>query len=201
MEGQLTVTYTGLEAMYRRLEQRHEDDTARKKYLEDSIKEQIPAAAELELTNKPDWTSTGTPLVAVLDLKIPGWASSAGKRALVPVGFFTAREKSIFEHTNRVYPIYFEYPYQKIDDVTVDLPPGWQVSSVPPQKTQDGNVVLYDMKVESGKGTVHVVRKLNVDIVLVDVKYYAALRNFFQIVRTGDEQQILLQPSDATASN
>ena len=201
LEGQLTVTYTGLEAMYRRLEQRHEDDTARKKYLEDSIKEQIPAASELELTNKPDWTSTGTPLVAVLDLKIPGWASSAGKRALVPVGFFTAREKSIFEHTNRVYPIYFEYPYQKIDDVTVDLPPDWQVSSVPPQKTQDSNVVLYDMKVESGKGTVHVVRKLNVDIVLVDVKYYAALRNFFQIVRTGDEQQILLQPSNATASN
>jgi Domain of Unknown Function with PDB structure (DUF3857) len=201
VEGQLTVTFTGLEAMYRRLEQRHEDDTAHKKYLEDSMKAQIPAAAELELKNKPDWTSTGTPLVAVLDLKIPGWASSAGKRAMLPVGFFSAHEKNIFEHTNRVYAMYFEYPYQIIDDVTVELPPGWQVSSAPPEKTQDSKLVAYDLKVESGKDTVHVVRKLNIDVLLLEAKYYTALRNFFQTVRTGDEQQILLQPGQASASN
>ena len=41
LEGKLTVTYTGLEAMRRRLEERNEDDVARKKLLEDSMKEQI----------------------------------------------------------------------------------------------------------------------------------------------------------------
>jgi len=35
---------------------------------------------------------------------------------------------------------------------------------------------------------------------LLDQKYYAALRNFFQAVRTGDEEQIVLQPIGATAS-
>jgi hypothetical protein len=35
----------------------------------------------------------------------------------------------------------------------------------------------------------------------LDVKYYMALRNFFQVVRTGDEEQILLQPGTASASN
>src|ERR1700722_8740847 len=54
LEGKLTVTYTGLEAMYRRLGWRNADEVARKKFLEDQIKEQVPAAAELELTNKPD---------------------------------------------------------------------------------------------------------------------------------------------------
>lgn len=201
LEGQLTVTYTGLEAMYRRLEERHEDETARKKYLEESLKEQIPAASEVELKNQPDWTSSETALVAVLDLKIPGWVSSAGKRAMLPMGFFSAREKNIFEHTNRTYQIYFEYPYEKIDDVTVELPPGWQVTSTPPQKTEDGKVVLYNLKAESGQGTVHVVRKLDIDLLLLDPKYYGALRSFFQMVRTGDEQQILLQPSQASASN
>lgn len=167
LEGKLTVTYTGLEAMYRRLEERHEDDVARKKYLEDSLKDQIPAASELELTGKPDWTSTETPLVAIFDLKIPGWVSSAGKRAMLPVGFFSAHEKHIFEHANRVHPIYFEYPYEKIDDVTIELPSGWQVSSAPKPQTQNAKIIAYDLKVENGTGTVHVVRKLNVDVLSI----------------------------------
>jgi hypothetical protein len=187
--------------MYRRLEERNEDDVARKNFLEDGSKKQVPGVAELELTNKPDWASTDTPLVAELNIKIPGWASSAGKRTLLPVGFFSADEKHIFEHADRIHPIYFEYPYQKVDDVTVELPAGWQVSSVPPPQTKDGHVITYSLNVENGNGSVHVVRKLNVDFLMLDQKYYTALRNFFQVVRSGDEQQIVLQPGTASASN
>jgi hypothetical protein len=35
----------------------------------------------------------------------------------------------------------------------------------------------------------------------LEAKYYPALRNFFQAVRTGDEEQIVLQPGTASASN
>ena len=201
LEGKLTVTYTGLEGMYRRLEVRNEDEVERKKFLEDELKEQIPVAAELELTNKPDWASSETPLVAELEVKIPGWVSSAGKRAVLPVGFFAAEEKRVFEHAQRVHPIYFEYPHEKIDDVTIELPTGWQVSSVPAPQTKDAKVVLYDLKMESSNGTVRVTRKLNIDLLILEQKYYAALRNFFQTVRTGDEEQILLQPGTASAGN
>ena len=201
LEGVATVTFTGLEAMYRRLEQRHEDDTARKKYLEDSVKDEIPAAAELELTNKPDWKSAEEPLVAVLNLRIPGWASSAGKHATLPVGFFTAGDKHIFEHADRVHPLYFAYPYETVDDVTIDLPLGWQVSSVPAPQTQDGHIVVYTMKVENNNGTLHVFRKFDLDILFLESRYYPALRQFFQAVRSGDEQQILLQPAAASAGN
>jgi len=183
------------------LEERNEDDIARKKLLEDSLKEQVPGTAELELTNKPDWASTDTPLVAELNIKISGWASSAGKRTLLPVGFFSADEKHIFEHANRVHPIYFEYPYQKVDDVTVEVPVGWQVSSVPPPQTKDGRVITYSLNVENGNGTVRVIRKLRVDLLMLNQQYYTALMNFFQVVRSGDDQQIVLQPATASASN
>jgi transglutaminase-like putative cysteine protease len=102
LEGKLTIKYTGLEAMYRRLEERNADEVSRKKLLEDQVKEQIPAATDVELTNKPDWSSSEEPLVAEFDLRIPGWASSAGRRAVIPAGVFTAAEKRIFEHANRV---------------------------------------------------------------------------------------------------
>ena len=201
LEGKLTVTYTGLEAMYRRLEERYEDDLARKKHIEESIKEQIPSAAEADLTNNPDWSGTETPLKVECDLKIPGWVSSAGRRALLPVGFFTVHEKHTFEHSNRVFPIYFDYPYEKVDEVTVELPEGWKIDSLPPEKTQDSKVLFYDLKADNDSGKVRIVRKFDVDLLLLDAKYYPALRKFYEVIRTGDEQQILLQPALSAAAN
>jgi hypothetical protein len=201
LEGKLTITYTGLQAMYPRLENRNSDEVERKKFLEEELKGQIPAAAEVELTNKPDWSSSGTPLVTEFDLKIPGWASNAGKRAVVPVGIFTAAEKRIFEHADRVHPIYFEYPFEKVDDMTIELPTGWRISSMPNAQNQDGHVVVYNLKVEDNKGTLHLARKLSVDVLILEQKYYKALRNFFQVVRTGDDEQIVLQPGTTAAGN
>jgi len=200
LEGKLTVTFTGLEAMHRRSEELHEDEADRKKTLEDEAKEYIPAASEVELTNKPDWSSSTPPLVAEFKMKIPGWVSGAGRRELLPVGIFSANEKRVFEHAERVHPIYFEFPSQKEDDVTIFLPLGWEASSLPPAHNQDAKAAVYMLKAENDKGTLHLSRKLNLDLLLLDQKSYPALRNFFQVVRTGDEGQIVLQPIGATAS-
>ena len=201
LEGKLTVTYIGLEAMYHRMEERNEDEVARKKFLEELVTEQIAAGAEAELSNKPDWSSSETPLVAEYNLKIPGWASSAGRRVVVPAAIFTAAEKGVFEHANRVQPIYFEYPHEKADDMTIELPLGWQVSSVPAAEDKNGKVIAYSLKVEQSPGALRLTRKLTVDCLLLDQKYYAALRNFFQSVRNSDGIQIVLQPGEIHASN
>ena len=201
LEGKLTITYIGLEAMYHRLEERHADEVARKKFLEERVTSQIGSAAEAELTNKPDWAGSETPLVAEFNLKIPGWAANAGKKVMIPAAIFTAGEKGVFEHANRVHPIYFEYPHEKADDITVELPPGWQVSSAPTPQNQDGHIVLYTLKVDQSAGTLRLTRKLTIDVMFLEQKYYTALRNFFQAVRTGDAEQIVLQPGEIHASN
>jgi len=201
LEGKLTMTYAGLEAMYHRIDMLHSDEIARKKFLEDRVKNQIPVAAEVELTNQPDWNASETPLVAEFDLKIPGWASNAGKRVIIPAAVFTAGEKHTFEHANRIHPIYVEYPYEKDDDITIELPAGWQVGSLPKNQEKDAHVVGYSRGVENGKDGVQLTRKLKVDFMLLEAKYYPALRSFYELVRTGDEEQIVLQPATASASN
>lgn len=201
LEGKLTVTYTGLEAMDRRISGLHADEVAWKKKLEDEVKEQILLAADAELTNRPDWSNSETPFVAEFNLKVPNWASNAGKRMALPAGIFVAHEKSIFKHAHRVQPIYFQYPYQAVDDVTIELPAGWHVSSVPPPQNLDIHVVTYNVNVENSDGTIHVVRKLSFDFLLLEQKHYATLRDFFQAVRTADEEQVLLQAGAANASN
>jgi hypothetical protein len=201
LEGKLIITYTGLEAMYHRLEERHADDVERKKYLEERVTSQIGAAGDANLTNKPDWTSSETPLVAEFDIKIPGWVSGAGRRALIPAAVFTTAEKGTFDHANRTHPIYFDYPYTKADDITIELPPGWQVSSIPNAKDQDGHVVRYILKVDKNGETLHLTRKLTIDVMMLDKKYYPALRSFYEAIRTGDGEQIVLQPGEIHASN
>jgi hypothetical protein len=201
LEGKLVLTFTGLEAMRRRVEERNQDDTERKTFLQDEVKEYIPVASEVELANQPDWTSSASPLVAEFDVKIPGWASSAGHRALLPVGLFSETEKHVFEHTSRTHPIYFEFPYQAIDDVTIELPPGWQVSSLPKALSQGTHPVSYNLRVDADKTKLHLSRTLNVELLLLETKYYMAVRNFFQTVRTGDEEQIILQAGPAIARN
>ncbi len=201
LEGAVTVTYTGLEAMYHRLDVRNADDVTRKKFLETRLRNQLPVAGEVELTNKPDWTDSESPLVAEFNVSIPGWASNAGKRTAVPAAVFTAIEKRLFEHAERVHPIYIEYPYQKIDDVAIELPAGWQISSVPSPQLLDGHIVTYTLKVENDHATLHLTRKLTWDFLFLEPKYYSALRNFFQNVRTSDDQQIVLQPAASAAGS
>jgi hypothetical protein len=198
LEGTLVVTYTGLEASQRRINQRFADDTEHKKSLEDEVKEAVPIACEVELTKQPDWKNSSSPLVAEYTLKIPGWISAAGRRALLPVGLFSAPEKHLFDHANRVHPIYFRYPFQASDDVTIDLPLGWQISSVPEPQKLDAKAITYKLEAKNERGALHLTRELVVDLVLLPQDKYDALRRVFQVVRTQDEQQVALLPGGST---
>ena len=201
LNGKLKLSFTGLAAQFRRMEERNEDDTERKKFLEEHVKDYIPAGSEVELTNKPDWKGSDVPLVAEFDLKVPGWASAAGKRTLLPTALFGATEKHLFEHAERTWPVYFDYPFKKIDDVTIQLPPGLQVGSLPKGIDQDIQAAQYTLKVESKDGAVHVQRVLRSDLVAVGQDKYAVLRGYYAFVRSNDDQQVVLQPGLPSTGN
>jgi hypothetical protein len=201
LEGTLTVTFTGLECSRRRAEERFADDAARKKYLEDDIKEAISGASEVELTSAPDWKNSSDSMVAAFSLKVPGWASAAGRRTILPVGLFCATEQHLFEHAEREHPIYFQFPSQHKDDVTVELPAGWHILNMPAPQAIDRGVIAYALQTANENNTLKLHRTLTMDLLLLEAKTYPALRTFFQTVRTFDEQQVLLQPSSESASN
>ena len=200
LEGKLTVTFTGLEAARLRTDERNADETERRKFLEDTAKSYIPAACEVKLANQPDWKSATAPLAGVFDVKVPGWASGAGRRVLLPVGLFSAKQRHTFDHADRVHPIYVAYPFQEADDISIEIPSGWQVSSLPTPWNDTGRIVSYTLAAENNQGKLHVSRSLAVDFIFLEQKYYPALRNYFQEIRTADEQQMVLQPGAPAAS-
>jgi hypothetical protein len=200
LSGKLTVSYSGLEASYRRLRERYEDDTARRKFLEEQVERSIPVGSRARLTSSPDWTGSEAPLVARFDLEIPGWGTLAGKRQLLAVGLFSAEEKHTFEHAVRVQPIYFDFPYQQLDDITIDVPPPWAVQSIPDPQTIDLKGITYKYASDSNPHSLHLTRELTLNLSLVDQKYYDTLRHFYQSVRTCDEQEAVLSSQSSAAA-
>ena len=92
LEGKVIVTYTGLESSQRRIENRFADDTARKVFLENEVKEAIPVACDVELTNQPDWKNSSTSLLGEFTVKIGGWASGADAARFCPLGYSPPRK-------------------------------------------------------------------------------------------------------------
>jgi hypothetical protein len=201
LEGKVTVTYTGLQALYYRNDARNSDDVARKRLLENALRRQVPVTSEVELTGQPEWSNSETPLIAEFHISIPGWGSNAGKKTAIPSAVFSAPEKRLFEHAERVHPLYIDYPYERLEDVTIEVPTGWQIENVPEPKEIDAHVVSFSAKVEKDHTTLHLTRKVSWEFLLLEQKYYPALRNLFQTIRTNDERQILLTPAAAAAGN
>jgi Domain of Unknown Function with PDB structure (DUF3857) len=201
LEGKLTIAYSGHEAAWRRFVERDEDENQRKKFLEDEVQASVPANIEIDLLDKPDWTTSAPALVAHFNLKVPSWLSAAGRRALLPIGLFSLSEKHACEHATRVHPLYFSWKFQKMDDIRIELPPDWQVSSLPAPRNTRSDLAGYSLNLESNKAVLRVTRLLRSDVISLDVDRYETLRGFYQAVRTGDEQQIVLQPAGATAGS
>ena len=140
------------------------------------------------------------PLIAEFSLKVPAWGSPAGRRVLLPVGLFSAQEKHLFDHPQRIHPIYMDFPFQQTDDITITLPAGWQIDNLPPAHTQDGHVITYSLTAANDKGNIRLNRAMTLDFLILDRQYYSALRTFMQGVKSSDDQQIVVQQGATTAS-
>jgi hypothetical protein len=201
LEGKLAVTFSGQEVYALRIDEMLKDEETQKKFLEDKVKEYVAAGTEVELTNKPDLSSSSPTLVAEFHLKAPGCASISGKHAIMAVGLFGSTEKHLFEHTSRTYAVYFEHPFGKTDEINIRMPAQWQVRSLPKPKTMDMKAARYDLAVSGSGNALQIKRQLRIDFVLMDPKFYAPLRSFFQTVKTSDEQQVVLETVGAAAGN
>jgi hypothetical protein len=201
LEGTLNVKFTGQRALTFRRDEQFADAAERKQYLEDEVKSWLSPSAQVQLTNSPDWGSSSMSLEATFDLQIPDAAASAGSRLLLQTGVFGGQERSIFVHNAREYPVYFRYPSEVDDDIKIDMPKDYKASSLPQARTVDKPPYAYVTSFTESNGTLKLTRRLRLDMLIVPVKAYGTLQDFFQNVRTGDQDQAVLTRAAATAGH
>ncbi|MGD0920567.1 MAG: DUF3857 and transglutaminase domain-containing protein [Terriglobia bacterium] len=193
VEGNVQVKFVGQEALERRLDNRHADEAGKRKALEDEVKGWLPKGSTVELKNVPHWESSEESLSAEFTVKDQDFATATGRRLLLPLAIFQANEKYPFQTAKRAYPIYFRYPYQELDTITVTLPKGYQVESLPAPRSKEFPFCRYDITRRSQDGTLRLERRLVMDGHFFRVEGYSALRVFYDSVRAGDEEQVVLK--------
>ncbi len=198
-KGDITVQFKGQEALERRLDAIDRDEAGRKKDLEDEMKDWLPTGATVTVASVQGWEATDDPLIVHFTVEVPGYASPAGKRLLVPSYLFQAKLKDTFSHSQRKYPVYFPYAFAELDNVTLQLPPGVSLETMPAQQDARLPYARYQSVSQSDGKRINTQRALLFNGIYFDVNKYAELKDFFSKVRVGDEQQVVLQGGKVSA--
>ena len=194
LKGDLRVEFYQTDALEHRLEALRTDDAGRKKSLEDEIKATLVSEnAIVTLKDVQGWESTDDPLIATFSVEIPGYASAAGKRLIVPSCLFRVKQKDAFNQPDRKYPIYFSYAFSELDSIHLRFPPGFSPETVPVKHVAALGYATYEDAFQVSNEQLIAERALLINGFIFNLDVYPQLKDFFTKVAAGDEQQAVLR--------
>ncbi|HEX7287475.1 MAG TPA: DUF3857 domain-containing protein [Candidatus Angelobacter sp.] len=197
--GEVSVTYSGTQALERRLEALETDNAGRKRSLEDEVMGWLPPGAGARLKDSMGWEDTEGALRARFAIAVPGYASVLGANFLVPAYLFRTAQKDAFSHEHRMYPVYFPYASSEIDSMRVTLPAGYTLQR-PPSDVQAGlPYASYRHSVELRGEELTAIRVLQLNVVSCPLEEYGKLKAFFGQVEAGDEERVVFHGGEASA--
>ena len=199
LTGTITVRFEGGDALEHRLDELQTDEAGRKKDLEDELQGWLPTGAIIKLTKAEGWDSNDAPLIATFSVNMPGYASTAGKRLLVPTYLFQARQMDAFKHVDRKFPVYFPYAFSESDKVSISLPAGYTLENAPQQETARLNYAAYQNLAQCDGKQLLTQRILQVNGIFFRLEQYPEMKTFFGKVQAGDEQQAVLTGGSVNA--
>ncbi len=191
-KGKIGVAWAGEEALIHRLSGLKTDAAGRKKELEEEFKALLPAGALVQLETANGWEDAEAQLTANFTVEIPSYASSAGKRLLVPTNLFQSRSRQPFANSERKLPVYFNYPYYSMDETQIIFPSTFQIENMPKTEPVRTEYSIYKVDRRANGNTVTVSRDFGIAGIGFQQKDYPELRKFFAGVNSSDGEQLVL---------
>jgi len=121
-----------------------------------------------------------------------GLGIKAGHRVLVPIGVFESRQTNFFPHAQRANSVYFRFPYQQSDSITIHPPPGAEFSSVPEVKHVLSHDFDCDIVSAVKDQNLQIDRRIGVNEFMFSVDQYTEVKAFFDLIQSGDASQAVL---------
>ena len=200
IHGNLKITMTGDAALRWRQEALRTDEQATREKFSKELQQALPTGVHAVATQMLSLADYTEPLVVLLDVS-GNLSSRAGHLLMVPGTFFEAGAAARFPTATRETPVYLQYPYAVEDQVSLTLPPGATVESLP----QDAQIPFapnadFVSKYRNSGSTYMYGRRLRVANILYQPADYAALRSFSQKVSAQDQQQVVIKLGQQVAS-
>lgn len=193
LAGMVKTTYAGHEALVRRLDHMHDDPEEIRESLEEELIGLLPMGAEVDMTELDNINNNAPTVIVQYNVTIPGIVTSAGDRMLLPVSPLLGQRQYPFRHAERKYPIYFPYPFREFNDIIITLSEGLNVETRPELKKDQRDFASYKrVCAQEGPQKLHVQRDFIIQKSYFPVEQYAEIKAFYDMVRTSDEEQIVL---------
>jgi hypothetical protein len=199
LQGTLTYTYTGHVA---RLQKEYYDDMTPAQQEEDWKKSEQARLSTAETSDFEirDIADPVKPVVVRHKINVPGYATRTARRILLQPAFFERNLPRRFTESTRKWDVYFHYGWSEEDEVTIDLPQGWELDQptlpqdssfgkigsyrVEVQKTTDGRKLIYRRHFEFGRD----------QTLLLRADAYGQLKKVFDFIQEQDNYTIALKP-------
>jgi hypothetical protein len=201
LSGEFEVSFTGQEALARRLDNRERDDTGRRKVLEDELKGWFAPGATIKLGDVSGWNHGNEPLRVQFTVEVEGSQRLGLSRLLIPAMPVPEEAKYSLQSAQRALPVYITYPYEQVDEITVKLPKSMRAESLPPARDTKNVFGSYELSLQDQGGALQVRRHFILQQGMIPAQYYPSLRDFLTTVRQGDETQMVLQSTSLQAGD
>jgi hypothetical protein len=167
--------------------------------MEDEIKTWVPVGSTLKIESITGWASVNDPLVVKARLEIPALAAATGRRMLIPAGVFQTQSRHPFQSKDRKHPVYFRHAYMTQDDVTLELPSGWEVESQPAPRDSIQQFATFKTRALKNGNTLRLQRQFSIEGILFMSQYYPLVRSFYDSAKAADEEQAVLKAAASAA--
>jgi hypothetical protein len=195
--GSATIICTGQRAMRWRQRALEGDQVALKKQFDDELQSELPPGILIQTDHFLGLDSESSNLM--IRMKVSGSLGTAtGKRIFLPLSIFSAGTRDPFTSSHREEPIDLRYPFLEKDEVTLHLPAGFQVESVPSDARVDlPQNALYLSHAKADGQTITYTRSYIMGNVLYNASEYDKLKGFFDDVSNKDRGQAVLHVASA----
>jgi hypothetical protein len=197
--GSASIVSTGQRAMSWRQKALEGDEVALKKDFDGQLQRELPPGLIVQTDHFLGLTDENSNLM--VRMKVTGSLGTAtGKRIFLPLSIFSAGSSDPFTSSHREEPIDLQYPFLEKDQVTLHLPAGLLVESVPPDARVDlPQSAVYLSHVAADGQTITYTRSYVLATMLFGAGDYDKLKGFFDNVSNKDRAQAVLRV--ATAAN
>jgi hypothetical protein len=190
--GSATIVCTGQQAVRWRQKALEGDEVALKKDFDDQLQPALPPGIILHTDHFLGLDSENTNLMVRMNFS-GSLGTATGKRVFLPLSIFAAGSGDPFASSHREEPVDLHYPYLEKDEVTLHLPAGFQVESVPGDARVDlpQNAVYLSHAKADGQ-TITYTRSYVLANILYSAAEYDKLKGFFDNVSNKDREQAVL---------
>jgi hypothetical protein len=200
--GYATIIATGQDAVHWRQKALEGDVEALKKEFDDDLQGDLPPGALIHIDHFLGLDAPDTNLMARMNVS-GSLGTATGKHIFLPLSVFAAGRTNPFTSSHREEPIDLRYPYMQEDQITLHLPDGMQVESLPATARVDlPQMAVYVSAAKAEGRTITYSRTFAMANILYTAEEYDKLKGFFDNVNNKDRAQAVLRfaPTQTTGT-